>query len=128
MFFDLVIPLSDNTVSQGVELRTTPPVAAVCGENVTLTCEATLARQLDIKFFAWLVGNKTVCKHKDGQPDPEVLCESTAGTLNHTLTLTLINMTPVNQGKYLCKLRSNQGIKSATTYVTVQGELTFNTF
>lgn len=112
------------SVSQGVALQTISQVAARCGENVTLTCEATLSQQLDIKLFAWVAKNKT-CHYEDHQPDPEVLCESTAKTPQHRLTLTLLNVMPVNQGEYLCKLRSKLGVKSATTVVTVQGEYFF---
>lgn len=125
MFFNLVTPLSNNTVTQGVELQTTPQVTARCGEDVTLTCEATIPRQSEIKFFAWLVRSETVCEHEDGQPDPVGRCKSTTDNSYRRLTLTLNNVIPVNEGKYFCKLRSNLGVKFATTDVTVQGELTY---
>lgn len=106
------------TVSDGVELQTISQVAARCGENVTLTCEATLHHS-DITLFTWLVRNKT-CQYGDLKPDPELLCASSAPTSQtHVLTVTLLNVMPVNQGSYLCKLRSKVGVKSATTLVTV---------
>lgn len=129
MFCNVVIPLSDNSVSQGVKLQTTSEtLSAQCGENLALTCEATSSQPLDIKLFTWLARNKTVCQYEDGQHDPEVLCESDAKAPHYQLTLTLLNVMPVHQGNYLCKIQSDRGGKSATTHVTVQGQLTFNMF
>ncbi|XP_022612657.1 uncharacterized protein LOC111230266 [Seriola dumerili] len=107
--------------SQDVKLQTIPQVAAQCGKNVTLTCNASSSRHMDIQFFSWLANMKNVCQYGNGQTDPGALCESTANTSHHTLTLTLINVMPVSKGKYLCKLRSNLGVKSASTSVTVHG-------
>lgn len=123
MFINSVIPLSDNSVSQGVKLQTDPQVAARCGDNVTLTCDASSSGQLDNNSLFWVARNKNVCQHREGQPDFKVLCEITAQPPHHRLTLTLPNVMPVDQGEYLCKLRSPQGAKSNKTVVTVQGEL-----
>ncbi|GLD60558.1 uncharacterized protein AKAME5_001244500, partial [Lates japonicus] len=106
--------------SQGVELQVIPQVATECGKNVTLTCEASSSREMDIKLFSWLGRNKTMCQIGDGQADPEVLCENKAVASNHTLTLTLINVMPVDSGKYLCKLHSQLGPVQKSTVVTVQ--------
>lgn len=128
MSFNLIIPLSDNSVGDDVKLQTISQVAARCGENVTLTCEATLSHQSDITLFTWLFRNKT-CQYGDRRPDPEVLCESTAKTpQTHSLTLTLLNVMPVSRGNYICKLRSKVGASSATTVVSVVGEVHLNLF
>lgn len=124
MFFNPVISLTDTSGSQGVELRAISQVAAECGKNVTVTCDASSVRQLDIRLFSWLARNKTVCLYGADQHGPEVLCESTGETSKHRLTLTLINVMPVNEGKYLCKLRSKLGVSDAATFLTVHGELT----
>lgn len=127
MLCNLSIPFSDNSVVQGLDLQASPQEhRARCGENVTLTCEATSPHPLDIKlFFWWAMGlNKTVCQYKNGQPDPEVLCESDAEAEHYRLTLTLVDLKPDNQGEYFCKLQSNRGAKSTTAVVTVQGKST----
>lgn len=110
-------------VSNGLELQTISQVAAQCGKNVTLTCEATSSEKLDIQLFSWLAINKTQfsrCQYQHKQHDPQVLCESMAETTHHRLTLTLLNVMPTNQGRYLCKLRTTQGVKSDKTDVTVE--------
>lgn len=106
--------------SQGVELQTISQVAARCGENVTLTCDASSSGKLDIRSFSWLAKNESVCEYEDRNPDTKVLCESTAEPQRHILTLTLLNVMPDDQGTYLCKLRSTLGVKSKTTIVIVQ--------
>lgn len=114
-----VFPLSDDAVSESVELQTISQVAAQCGNNVTLTCDAVSSHQLDIRSFEWLARDKSVCQNGHGQPDRKVLCERG----DHSLTLTLLNVMPDDQGTYLCKLRSTSGSGSKNTVVTVQGEL-----
>ncbi|KAM7386650.1 hypothetical protein PAMA_009322 [Pampus argenteus] len=103
---------------KAVNLETIPKVVAQCGENVTLPCDATSSHLSDIRFFSWVGRNKTLCKY-DGQPDPEVLCESAAET-HPKLTLTLIRVMPIHQGSYLCKLHSKVGLENLASVVTVQ--------
>ncbi|XP_035510238.1 uncharacterized protein LOC118322620 [Morone saxatilis] len=116
IWFTLAVRIA---VSEDVPLQTVSEVAARCGENVTLPCGVTMPSQSDIKLFSWVGGNKS-CKYEDSQPDPEVLCERTAETPNHRLDMTLLNVMPVDQGEYLCKLRSKVGVGFARTLVTVQ--------
>ncbi|KAI4822267.1 hypothetical protein KUCAC02_007826 [Chaenocephalus aceratus] len=52
--------------------------------------------------------------------DPKVKCEYIDEPLPQSLTLTLLNVMPSDQGKYLCKLRSRHGMTSNTTDVKVQ--------
>ncbi|XP_031176932.1 uncharacterized protein LOC116065510 isoform X1 [Sander lucioperca] len=106
--------------SQRVELQTISQVAARCGENVTLTCDAKPSGQLKIFNFIWLAKNKSMCQYPEGQTYPEVLCESTDQPPHHSLTLTLLNVMPVDEGTYLCKLQSDLGAPSEKTVVTVQ--------
>lgn len=107
-----------------MELQSTPEVKVGCGDNVTLTCDTISAQALDIKLFAWLGRNNSLCDYNNvNQNYPGVLCERTSERPNHRLTLTLINVMPDHQGKYLCKLRSQMGVKQTITNVTVGGEL-----
>lgn len=120
------VSISARAGSQSVTLQATSEVVASCGDNVTLTCNATSSHKLDVKYFAWH-REKNVCQHDgaqpDGaQPDPAVRCASREEASHHTLTLTLVNVMPVHEGRYLCKLRSNQGVGSASAVLTVQGE------
>lgn len=64
-----------------------------------------------------------MCQYPEGQTYPEVLCESTDQPPHHSLTLTLLNVMPVDEGTYLCKLQSDLGAPSEKTVVTVQGKL-----
>ncbi|XP_034749231.1 uncharacterized protein LOC117957528 isoform X2 [Etheostoma cragini] len=106
--------------SQRVELQTISQVAAQCGENVKLTCDARPSGEMNIVKFIWLAKNKTVCQYSEDQPHPKVLCESTSQPPHHSLTLTLLNVMPVDEGTYLCKLHSDLGALSKKTVVTVQ--------
>lgn len=112
--------------SQHVTLEATPEVLATCGDNVTVTCNVNVTSpKLDIKLFSWIGGNGDLCQRDSGQQDPAALCENTSENFLHTRSLTLINVMPVNEGRYICKLRSNLGVKSATTVLTVQSEPPF---
>lgn len=105
-------------VSHGLELQTVSQAAARCGENVTLTCTVSSSR-LDIKYFSWHK-NKSLCQYDSQHDDPKVKCEYIDEPLPQSLTLTLLNVMPSDQGKYLCKLRSRHGMTSNTTDVKVQ--------
>lgn len=106
-----------------MELQTIPEVVAQCRNNVTLTCDVSSLQLSDITSVSWVGRNKTLCK-SDGRDDPEVLCQNSSKMTHYTLTLTLINVMPVHQGKYICKLRSKLGIKSNSSLVKVEGEFT----
>ncbi|XP_029363609.1 uncharacterized protein LOC115047075 [Echeneis naucrates] len=106
--------------SQVVQLQLSPTVVTQCGRNVTLTCNSSSSQQMEILSFSWEHGNKTLCPYEKAQTDQDVRCEHKNDHLHHRLTLVLTNVMPVDSGKYICKLRSNQGAKSAVTSVTVQ--------
>lgn len=106
--------------SRAVKLWTTPQVAARCGENVTLACIASSSDQIDKKLFSWVaVGRKVLCQYGGHDGDAEALCESGAEP-EHSLNVTLVNIMPVHQGKYLCKLHSQKGMQTAATEVKIQ--------
>lgn len=118
MLFFLKPCYSSNSGREGVKLQTIPQsLASQCGDNVKLTCEGNLS-QPDIKLFAWVFKTKS-CRYNDHQSE---LCETTHEPLRQSLTLTLLNVMPVDQGEYLCKLHSKLGVKSQKTIVTVQGQ------
>lgn len=107
-----------------IELKTSPNITAQLGQNVTLTCEANLD-SLSIKQLSWVSPSKNqwICKYENGNIVPENSCEVINGT---SLVLKLINVSPADQGVYICKLRSMDGESNNRSTVTVQGELTFN--
>lgn len=108
-------------VCQGVQLQTVSKVEAQCGQNVTLTCDVRSTHQFEISLLQWLSASKTVCDYKADRADQKHQCQTTSeAPSHHRLTLTLTNVMPVDAGEYLCKLRSNMGVKKNTTYVTVQ--------
>ncbi|XP_053298806.1 uncharacterized protein LOC128458150 [Pleuronectes platessa] len=102
---------------QAVDLQVQPQVEAKCRTNLTLTCKANSLQKFDIKLFSWANETKVVCRYEKYQPEPGVLCELS----DHTLSLTLLDVMPDHEGKYLCKLHSNVGTAVASTLVTVRG-------
>lgn len=103
-----------------MELQTEPRVlSSRCGDNVTLTCEATGPPQMDIKRFSWVFKNKS-CHYND--PSPKPWCESAGAPPRRRLALTLVSVTPLDQGEYTCKLHSNMGVAQNRSVVTVRGE------
>lgn len=117
-FFNPTVWLCYHVVSQN--LQAVPEVKASCGQNVSLTCDASSSNgQLNIKLFSWLGKGTTWCRYKDNTTG--AVCESTGNGSHHSLTLQLTNLDLSDQGQYLCKLLSTVGVKYATTVVTVQG-------
>lgn len=105
------------SVGGAVELQTIPyDVTSRCGDNVTLKCEATVQ---EIKQFYWVHPNKS-CRYGDQHSEP--WCEGVGEPHRYSLALTLVNVMPVDQGKYLCKLYSTRGAYYNKSVVTVQGE------
>lgn len=64
-----------------------------------------------------------MCQYDYGNTVLENRCEVINGT---SLVLKLINVSPADQGSYMCKLRSKVGTRESNSTVTVQGELTLN--
>ncbi|XP_019723887.1 uncharacterized protein LOC109514893 [Hippocampus comes] len=113
MWFSLAIATTD------IYLNTTPEKVARCGDNVTLTCEASSYKLLDVKSFSWTGQNKTLCDTM-GNMDSAVGCQKETDGSLHKLTLRLFNVMPNHQGKYLCKFRSQVGVNYSTSFITVQ--------
>ncbi|XP_068193642.1 cell adhesion molecule 1 [Antennarius striatus] len=105
-------------VHESVELRTLSTVTVQCGENVTLTCDASTLQLHIIKFT--FHGNNKTCDYRNPQSESDIVCETKSETDHQTLTMTLLNVMPPNQGKYYCKLHTTQGTYSSTTVVAVQ--------
>lgn len=90
-----------------------------CGDNVTLKCEAAVSPQEKIKHFSLVHRNKS-CRYQDQHLRP--WCESGGEHPRWSLALTLVNVMPVDQGEYLCKLHSTMGVYYNQSVVTVRGE------
>lgn len=113
---------SDNSGSEVLQLKAESEMLATCGDNVTLTCNATSSEDLGIFLFSWLYRNETVCHHKSDRSDAKVRCESPAGTKNQrSLSLTLFNVSAEVSGRYLCKLQSKLGAKYTKALLRIQG-------
>lgn len=79
---------------------------------------------MDAPTLSWLGTKGTLCQYGKGQTVPQVLCEdSSVGNSQYSLSMTLTNVMPHDEGKYLCKLRSNLGVGDTSTFLTVEGGL-----
>ncbi|XP_013886061.1 uncharacterized protein LOC106534095 [Austrofundulus limnaeus] len=105
-----------------VALQTKFWVSANCGETVNLMCNATAPQpwNIDIKKFFWQFENKT-CEYGQNPTDSEFWCGSTNTTFSRTITLTLRNVTPADEGKYLCKLHSTMGSWNNGSQLRIEG-------
>ncbi|KAM9844255.1 uncharacterized protein ACBR49_013354 isoform 1-T1 [Aulostomus maculatus] len=119
VFIIWLFSASTFAVSGKFLVQTPPRVVARCGDNVTLTCDVTSTEELGITLFSWLGPNNT-CNYEVKRDGPDFKCDSARGSLNHSLKLSLINVTPGHQGKFICKLRSKLGVNHNSTNVTVQ--------
>ncbi|XP_061605129.1 uncharacterized protein LOC133465949 [Phyllopteryx taeniolatus] len=118
MWFTMTV--ATTAVMADVAVRTTPDMVVRCGDNVTLTCNATSDELLDVKLFSWISPNKTLFDSKIKNNDSAVVCLNKTDNSHHKLTLTLLNIMPIHQGQYICKFRGQVGINSSTTNITVQ--------
>ncbi|XP_024252321.1 uncharacterized protein LOC112230315 isoform X2 [Oncorhynchus tshawytscha] len=115
------------TTAELVKLSTVDSVIVPCHQRVTLRCDITTFQEgLSIKHLAWVrqdgkhlcdVNGTGVTGAHSGSTPSTMECSYTPQT---QLTLTLLQVQPLEQGKYLCKLRSNHGVKEATTTVELQ--------
>ncbi|XP_055762730.1 programmed cell death 1 ligand 1-like isoform X1 [Salvelinus fontinalis] len=115
------------TTAELVKLSTVDSVVVPCHQSVTLRCDiSTFQEGLSINHLAWVrqdgkhlcdVNATGVTGTHPGSTPSAMECRYTPQT---QLTLTLLQVQPLEQGKYLCKLRSNHGVKEATTTVKLQ--------
>lgn len=101
-------------VGETIRLTAEPTVEAWCGGNVTLTCDVAIADPGGIKLFQW-IGNNKICEQRQDYADHKVVCRSGPTSLS----LTVLNVMPADQGTYLCKVRSKTGVSSTQTVLTI---------
>ncbi|XP_041960727.1 uncharacterized protein LOC121719314 isoform X2 [Alosa sapidissima] len=118
--FMFALARSENVViTEIMTLRSTESVSPHCDQHTSLSCNITSQDEPTIFLFAWSAPNKTaLCELKDGHL-------STHNGVNcvfkgQQLVLTIHHTKPIHQGQYVCKLRSNLGIKSAFTHLKLQ--------
>ncbi|XP_029594912.1 uncharacterized protein LOC115178038 isoform X2 [Salmo trutta] len=115
------------TTAELVKLSTVDSVIVPCHQSVRLQCNISTSQEgLLIKHLAWVCQDgKHLCDVNEtgvtgthpGSTPSAMECSYTPQT---QLTLTLLQVRPLDQGKYLCKLRSSHGVKEATTTVKLQ--------
>lgn len=88
-----------------------------------MTCDITIRDPGGIKLFDWLANNKT-CEYGKDHADTKVVCESEP----RRLSMTVLNVMPVDQGDYLCKVRSVVGAKTIKTVLTIPSVYIFLLF
>ncbi|XP_054891848.1 uncharacterized protein LOC129363647 [Poeciliopsis prolifica] len=104
-WFTLTVSIS---VSQCEQLSTQPKVSRTCGENVTLNCSAKLAMPKDSKIvkFDWQHKNTTLCQFMNNTSTSKTQCKFSNTTVELTLSLTILDIIPSDEGVYHCKLHS----------------------
>ncbi|CAB1344913.1 unnamed protein product, partial [Coregonus sp. 'balchen'] len=110
-----------------VKLNTVDSLIVPCHQSVTLQCSISTSQEgLSVTHMAWVrQDGKCLCDVNEtgvtgthpGNTPSVMECSYTPQT---QLTLTLLQVQPLEQGKYLCKLRSNKGVKMSTTTVKLQ--------
>ena len=118
-----------------MKLSTDGSLIVPCHQSVSLQCRiSTFQEGLSINHLAWVgqdgkclcdVNATGVMGTHPGNTPSAMECSYNPQT---QLTLTLLQVQPLERGKYLCKLRSNHGVKEATTTVELQGECPFILF
>ncbi|XP_035988093.1 uncharacterized protein LOC118560775 [Fundulus heteroclitus] len=111
-------------VAEGKQLDTLPKVTASCGEQVTLTCNASasLLKDVNVVKFNWQFKNTTLCQYesKDVNSD-KIRCKSTNTTSGGlTLSMTILNIIPKDEGVYLCKLHTTGAAANGQSHVKVE--------
>ncbi|XP_032443797.1 uncharacterized protein LOC116735802 [Xiphophorus hellerii] len=104
-WFTLAVSIS---VSQCKQLDTESNVNRTCGENVTLNCSASVAMLKGSKVvkFDWQHKNTTLCQYMNNTSTSKIQCNFTNTTSELTLSLTILNIIPSDEGVYHCKLHS----------------------
>ncbi|KAM9491251.1 uncharacterized protein ACWYII_003555 [Salvelinus alpinus] len=110
-----------------VKLSAVDSLIVPCHQSATLRCDlSTFQEGLSIYHMAWVrqdgkylcdVNATGVMGTHPGNTPSAMECSYTP---HAQLTLTLLQVQPLEQGKYLCKLRSSHGVKEATTTVKLQ--------
>ncbi|MEQ2222482.1 hypothetical protein ILYODFUR_026832, partial [Ilyodon furcidens] len=103
-------------------LDTKPKVFSDCGKNVTLTCNASTSVVQDSKLmkFEWQFKNTTVCQYEQKNFTGKIQCESANTTSGLSLTLTIRNITPTDEGVYHCKLHLSREAANGQSHIKVE--------
>ncbi|XP_053182738.1 uncharacterized protein LOC128366088 [Scomber japonicus] len=111
------------TTQDLVTLHVSPEVTAECGAQVHLTCHVSPVDGLSIKQLVWSQ-NKPLCSVdsegkltiNNNNTTRGFHCEYKVGQLS----LIFQKVQPLDIGQYMCKLRSNWGVKHGSTDVKLQ--------
>ncbi|KAL1006039.1 hypothetical protein UPYG_G00067110 [Umbra pygmaea] len=111
-----------------VAVYTKEAVTVPCNQSVTLHCNITYREGLSVKQLYWFREDKEIkmCEVTESWDNNTHLNEECNYTPNTQLSLTLLQVQKYDEGKYICKLRSNRGVKESSTTVSLQGSPCYN--
>ncbi|XP_036373988.1 uncharacterized protein LOC118770408 [Megalops cyprinoides] len=121
-FFLFLFAVVTSTTNGLVELHANRLVTAQCHSRVTLHCNISSLNGLSVTLLAWIheKTGENLCSFDNKashKPDARILCDYMP---EKQLALTFKHVWPSDQGTYICKLRSNQGMKHVSSAVKVQ--------
>lgn len=117
-----------------VRLDVSPRITAECNQQVTLQCNASSTNGLTIKHMQWSRSKSPLCSvNSKGEIsyNDTSLRNFSCQYENGQLSIIFTNLQPLETGHsqhYMCKLRSNKGVKHHYTTVELEGETPFNYF
>ncbi|KAG7491665.1 hypothetical protein MATL_G00006380 [Megalops atlanticus] len=122
VFFLFLFAVVTSTTNGLVELHANKVVTAQCHSRVTLHCNISSLNDLSVMLLTWIheKTGENLCLFDSKElhePDARILCSYRP---EKQLALTFKNVSPSHQGTYICKLRSNQGMKHVSSVVKVQ--------
>ncbi|XP_061079165.1 uncharacterized protein LOC133113989 [Conger conger] len=117
-----LFPLVSSATNSLVELRASDVVAGPCHGRVTLVCDVSEEKGITVSSLSWIhvKEKRPLCSTDHSielKKQDRIRCRYTPQT---RLALTISPLWPTDQGEYLCKLRSNLGMKNAKSQVQVQ--------
>lgn len=105
------------------QLDTEQKVSTTCGSNVTLTCNASKSELKDLRVmkFEWQIKDKTLCQYEQNNSSRKIQCKTTNTTSELTLTMTILNIIPADEGVYHCKLHTTGVTGNGQSHIKVEG-------